>query len=184
MPKRAPSRRVSRRGKAGRPDAGARRPDVGPSRPDFGPSGPGRRPRAPVVFASDIVLKLPCDTFTCTKLEITEWKEHATTAHVTSVKDSTGTNVANPLRQQLLDAVFAPTGPGDTPEKRWPKKYTFDTCPAGCTCPPDGTTWGPVQDADQEVQVPVEGSAAGATQTYTVTVKLKVKRKIGTAKCV
>jgi hypothetical protein len=118
-------------------------------------------------------------------VEILDWKERATSNKVTGVTDSKGANVTDAtLKQQLIDAVFVSTGgAADTPEKRWPKKAVYQTCPQGCTCPETGVRWDAPQDAEQEVQVPVEGTAAGVSQTYTVTVKLKVNRRIGTATC-
>jgi hypothetical protein len=160
---------------------------VGKRRKEQRRRGPLRRKGR--MLLADIVLKLPCATFTCTSVEILEYKEPATPALVTSVKGPQGqeiTAAAKPaLHREILDAIFAPLGPGtDTPEKNWPTTYLYDTCPAGCTCPAAAMNFGNPEDTTQDVEVPVDRRMpSGQTKTYQVTVRIRVRRRIGTAQC-
>jgi hypothetical protein len=179
--RRAPARPAKRRDLAGpshRADRGTISPDLGTGR------GDGRRRGRPV-FADDAVLKMSCADCVCKRVEILDWKEHATPDKVTGVTDPKGAGVTDAaLKQQLIDAVFAQTGPkAETPETRWPTKAVFQNCPQGCTCPSTGIAWDKPEETDQEVQVPVEVMEAGTPKIYTVAVKLKVKRRLGSAKC-
>jgi hypothetical protein len=132
-----------------------------------------------------VVFKLPCGTFTCTKVEIVKWREHATTANVTSVKDSTGAEAAagDAKRQDAINGALAKDDASDSPEKHWPKAYVYD-CPGKCRCPEAAMTWTPEQDVDQEVELPITLGSGGTATVYTVTIKIKATRKVGTAKCV